>query len=759
MILRVSTLAIALLVTQVLTAQYVFKRNDTVQVIKNTNIQQYAWGGGINFSQYSNIDLNFDGKKDLFVFDRTGNRILCFINTATTPGQTAWTFDPGMCYKFPPMENWALLRDYNGDGKEDIFTSFNGSAKVYLNTSNPTDGLQFQLVKSQLLSFYTVSLLGLFISPADIPAIDDIDGDGDLDILTFSLVGSCVEYHQNQSMETYGNADSLKFILKTDNWGLFTENINNNNVTFNDSCDKPDPQGPELLIAPDTYVSNPVHDMPDEDGDGTYPNLRHQGSTVATLDLEGDGDKDLFLGDVSFTNVSMLTNSGSAQYALMDAVDLSFPGYDTPVDIQLFPGTYFVDINNDTRPDMICTPNTGLNGENTLGVSLYYNIGSAPQNTFDFIRKEFIQGDMVDVGENALPTLFDYNNDGLQDLVIANYGYYQNGGIYRGGLSLYKNIGTPTIPKFKFMDRDWGSLSNQNINFMAPSFGDLDGDGKKDLVCGDRTGNLHFFKNIAPTNDTVVFTLMPTALSTIDVGGYSSPQLYDLNKDGLLDLIVGEKNGNLNYFPNTGTANNFIFATLPLTDNLGDIDIIDQTVSNFGYSMPCLFDSAGVTHLVVGAQRGTLFHYTNIDGNLTGAFTMQDSTFTTLTRQGTYAAPTMGDINNDGYIDAITGVATGGVHLYLGQNPLTSSVEENVTPSDISIYPNPANGMAFITNTKVKPGEKQVLTVYDLTGRVIMSENMTGNQHQLNISTLTKGMYLVTMQNAKGMVTKRLMVY
>lgn len=753
---RSITLTLALCITQLLSAQYVFQRNDTVQIIKNSISQQYAWGGGINFSQYSIIDLDFDGQKDLFVFDRTGNRVLCFINEATIPGQTSYKYNPGLCYKFPPMENWALLRDYNGDGKEDIFTSYSGSARVYLNTSNSVDGIQFQLVKNQLLSFYTVSLLGLFISPADIPAIDDIDGDGDLDILTFSLVGSCVEYHQNQSMELYGHADSLGFKLKTDNWGLFTENVNNNAVMFNDSCDKP---GPQLLFAPDGYVANPVHEMPDEDGDGTYPNLRHAGSTEATLDVDGDGDKEIFLGDVSFSNVTMLTNGGSAQFALMNDIDLNFPSYDQPVDIELFPGTYFVDINNDGKNDMVCATNSGLNGENFVGVSLYYNIGGAPPYAFDYVTNNFIQGDMVDVGENGLPTLFDYNNDGLLDLVVANYGYYQSGGTYRGGLSLYKNTGTPTNPKFKFMDRDWGGLSAQNINFMSPTFGDIDGDGKPDMVCGDRTGNLHYFKNIAATNDTVIFNLVTSALSTIDVGGYSSPQLFDLNKDGLLDLVVGEKNGNLNYFPNTGTANNFIFATLPANDNLGDIDVIDQTVSNFGYSMPCFFDSAGVTHTAVGCQRGTLFHYTNIDGNLSGAFTLQDSTFTTFSRMGTYSAPTIADINDDGYIDAVIGVSTGGVSLYLGQDPNTVGVEETIAPSDITIYPNPAQGLVNINNTKAKANEKWDLTLSDLAGRVLVSESYTGQVHQLNISSLPKGMYLLNLNSKNGRVTKRLMVY
>jgi hypothetical protein len=309
------------------------------------------------------------------------------------------------------------------------------------------------------------------------------------------------------------------------------------------------------------------------------------------------------------------------------------------------------------------------------------------------------------------------------------------------------------------MDRDWGGLSAQNINFMSPTFGDIDGDGKPDMVCGDRTGNLHYFKNIAATNDTVIFNLVTSALSAIDVGGYSSPQLFDLNKDGLLDLIVGEKNGNLNYFPNTGTANNFIFATLPANDNLGDIDVIDQTVSNFGYSMPCFFDSAGVTHAAVGCQRGTLFHYTNIDGNLSGAFTLQDSTFTTFSRMGTYSAPTIADINDDGYIDAVIGVSTGGVSLYLGQDPNTVGIEETIAPSDITIYPNPAQGLVNINNTKAKANEKWDLTLSDLAGRVLVSESYTGQVHQLNISSLPKGMYLLNLNSKNGRVTKRLMVY
>ncbi|MEZ4847104.1 MAG: hypothetical protein R3B93_00420 [Bacteroidia bacterium] len=37
----------------------------------------HAWGGGNNTTQFSDIDLNFDGKKDLVIFNRDGKPIFC----------------------------------------------------------------------------------------------------------------------------------------------------------------------------------------------------------------------------------------------------------------------------------------------------------------------------------------------------------------------------------------------------------------------------------------------------------------------------------------------------------------------------------------------------------------------------------------------------------------------------------------------------------------------------------------------------------
>ena len=60
-------------------AQSGFTLNTSIPVNQNGPLD-LAWAGGINFPVFSEIDLNNDNTADLFVFDRSNNRILTFIN-------------------------------------------------------------------------------------------------------------------------------------------------------------------------------------------------------------------------------------------------------------------------------------------------------------------------------------------------------------------------------------------------------------------------------------------------------------------------------------------------------------------------------------------------------------------------------------------------------------------------------------------------------------------------------------------------------
>ncbi|MCB0663141.1 MAG: VCBS repeat-containing protein, partial [Saprospiraceae bacterium] len=99
--------------------------------LNNNQVLKNALTGGMNAPQFNSVDFNQDGKKDLVVFDREGNVLLPFKNIGTQ-GEINFEFAPDYIDNFPVINSWMLLRDFNGDGIEDIFTypSFLGISGV-----------------------------------------------------------------------------------------------------------------------------------------------------------------------------------------------------------------------------------------------------------------------------------------------------------------------------------------------------------------------------------------------------------------------------------------------------------------------------------------------------------------------------------------------------------------------------------------------------------------------------------------------------
>ena len=145
------------------------------------------WAGGLNSAQINTIDLNGDGKDDLAVFDRTANKMFTFLRSGNQ-----YTYNPDYELFFPSSINqWVLLRDFNCDGRKDLFTSDPAGMAVFVNTTTP-GGLPtwrpFNPGHPLLTHWYNGSI-NLQVNGTDIPAIDDIDEDGDLDIIVAQFVG------------------------------------------------------------------------------------------------------------------------------------------------------------------------------------------------------------------------------------------------------------------------------------------------------------------------------------------------------------------------------------------------------------------------------------------------------------------------------------------------------------------------------------------------------------------------------------------
>ena len=110
-------LLISLLVysSAVLLAQGLYSPNINIPVTVNGSALQNPWVGGFNAPIFSQVDMNGDGIKDLFVFEKDGinNRITTYINDGT-PGQVAYRFAPEYRSRFPKgLHDWVLLKDFN----------------------------------------------------------------------------------------------------------------------------------------------------------------------------------------------------------------------------------------------------------------------------------------------------------------------------------------------------------------------------------------------------------------------------------------------------------------------------------------------------------------------------------------------------------------------------------------------------------------------------------------------------------------------
>ncbi|HZG00915.1 MAG TPA: hypothetical protein VEY71_07925, partial [Chitinophagales bacterium] len=662
---------------------------------------------------------------------RSGNRVLTFTHDGAS-GANGYSYAPEFELSFPQVDSWALLFDFNCDNVPDLFTHATLGIRVFRGHYDACGALAFTLYKPLLLFEFLGTAQNLLVTGNDIPAFTDVNNDGDVDVLTFDPNGGYMWYYENVSQENGWGCDSLFFNRVDQCWGDFFEGASVNCKDLDAAC---------------PFLMPPYGGGMSKRSNGP---LRHTGSTTLAFDNTGDGLKELLIGDVSFKGLGYLVNDGTLADAHIGSQDCAFPSYDVPAVVPYFPAAFRVDADHDGVKDLIVSPNAS-EGSNTLACAHWYrNSGANDAGVFTFQTDSFLVVDMIDLGEGSAPVFFDFDADGLLDLLVSNVNYYDTTSF----IATFKNYGTPTSPAFRLTKRNYASMASLNKLALRPTFGDLDGDGDPDMICGNEDGALLYFVNTAVPGNPPQFILNTPNYFGIDVGSYSVPQLYDANGDGLLDLIIGKVNGKISFYRNQGTAANADFSTLT-SATFGNISVNPTALDGHSYPLMTTLPGYAEPVLLVGNKQGELHLYDNIAGNLDGTFNLVTAYYSNI-HTGKRSTVAAADINGDGLVELAIGHYRGGITIYDTMsnavfNPCVGVQNIRDPEQMLSVFPSPANGLVQLQSEAVLLDDALVET-YDAVGRKLTLHVQRLDERSLvmDASELPDGVYTTRVAGRTG---------
>ncbi|MGB0522181.1 MAG: beta strand repeat-containing protein, partial [Flammeovirgaceae bacterium] len=495
------------------------------------------------------------------------------------------------------------------------------------------------------------------------PTFADLDGDGDLDALIGEEDGT-IQYLQNT-----GDAHNPTFATAVDNPFGLTDVGSRVSPAFADLDGDGDLDG---------FVGNGAGTISyfENTGDANNPTFVTTGTNPfgsldfgqnaapTFADTDGDGDLDAYIGRVG--SVTYFENTGDATNPDFQFITSNIFG---PTLIVLSANPSFADVDEDGDLDIL------------LGIQyddVYYfeNTGDATNPAFTASGANPF-GSSVFSG-NAAPALADIDGDGDIDAFVGTY----------DAIQYFANTGTFTQHTFRanirnpFNLRDVGSRT-------SPNFVDIDSDGDLDMFVGDLSGRTFYFQNTGNATNPTFASSVTNPFGLTDIGMFSTPTFVDIDGDGDLDAFVGEYDDNMNFFQNTGDANNPTFAAV-IQDPFG----LDPILYNYAPTFADI-DGDGDLDAFIGEAAGNITYFRNT-GNVTNpTFVSAGTNPFGLTNEGLYSSASFADIDGDGDLDAFVGVRDGNTHYFENTgnatNPTFAAAVQNPFGwTDVGNYSTPA---------------------------------------------------------------------
>lgn len=364
----------------------------------------------------------------------------------------------------------------------------------------------------------------------------------------------------------------------------------------------------------------------------------------------------------------------------------------------------------------------------------------------------------------------DLDSDGDLDMAFSSLG--DSYSVKMSMLEYYKNTGSATNPIFlkqEGVDNPFQNLTF-DLGYLTPSFGDFDGDGDFDLLVGEDSNTLKYFKNTGTLTTPVFEEQLPGYGSIVPVIAYSggnfldelAPSCVDIDGDGDLDVFLGEEDHTSIFFlKNNGTPTvpDLVFIdSMSVGNPFKDLNPIPnsyRTEAGFGD-----IDGDGdIDAFITGVNNdiyNTSARYYRNDGTETVPnfvlSTDEENPFKDFVRNG-FAYPSFVDIDADGDLDFFVGDGSS-VAFYknLDINVSLNEVSADFSNS-ITVFPNPCKGDLNVSVKDIEAGAVNV-SLIDSKGIEVLQTVSSASDFSLDLSNLSGGVYILKLNspNASGTV-------
>jgi len=550
---------------------------------------EYPFLGGFNTPRPQFVDIDADKDPDLFVQENS-DELMFFENKAgESKSELTWRTDR---YRDLAIGEWFRFADLDQDGDFDLLTEQPYSYIRYYRNDGSPENPDFTLVSDSLKD---VNGKPIFSDRQNIPNVTDIDCDGKLDLFIGRLDGTVMRYESTG----LDDREVPKFKLVSKQF-----------------------EGIEIVKQIGTM---------------------HGANTLTFADIDNDNDQDLFWGDFFEPSLLLIRNEGSCSNPELQGEPESFPLSD-PIKSSGYNAPAFADWGQDGDLDLFVGVLGGAYNANQTLAENFYFYEQTENGNFKQRSKQFLSN--VDIGNESIPASGDLDGDGDNDLLLANKIDPGNGNtslVYK-----FENRGTASEPSLHKSE----ALELPNAYHYAPALGDLNNDGRDDLLLGTWKGRIAYYRN---TDDG--FKSESESFVELARGSNSVPALGDLDDDGDLDLLVGESGGGIFFYRNNGSAESPDFV---LQENAFPNVKVDHR------SVPALYDvdADGDLDLFLGTKSQGLLFYRN-----TGSVqqpTFEQQSLPVAIDVPKLASPNFVDMDADGLVDFWSGGKSGGLIYYSG---------------------------------------------------------------------------------------------